>query len=73
MLCSPRVVFGKFYFVNRPIFFPPNWNRKPHITIARLQNIPIPPVILGVLHVIVKDENICPINHLEIALPREVI
>src|SRR6185295_17424124 len=48
-------------------------NRQPHDTIGGLHPVAIPPVVHGVLHVVVEDENISIAHDVEVAAPRHVV
>src|SRR5579859_404728 len=51
----------------------PNRNREPEKALRRLDAVPIAPIFLRILHVIIENKFVHRSDHIEIALPRDII
>src|SRR6202008_968409 len=72
VLLLPSTV-PQFDIADPPANTRPNRDADPLETVGGLDPVPVTPVVLGELHVIVKDELIHGGNHVEVAFPRNVV
>lgn len=72
VLFLPEVI-GQFHVPNAPCDILPNGNTDPLYSVGGLELVPVSPVVFRELHVVVKDELIDSGDHVEVALPRDVV
>src|SRR6476661_4985316 len=72
MLLCPALR-GENHITDPPIDIRARWNREPLHAIRGLDAVSVAPVVLRVLNVIVKHEEVDIVNDVEVSLPRNVV
>ena len=61
------------HFADLPIQIRSGGDGQPIYAIGSLNPVPVTPVVFCVLHVVVKDENVCIVNEVKVAFPGYII